>query len=87
MTKIRKIVIGLMLVVYMAINNCDRSFYFTYHTTFHSIVLDYDPNKFYYDDQDSNLQTITPGQFVTQAANFYPGINMISINEYRFSLN
>ena len=87
MTKIRKIVITFMLAFYLAVNTCDKSIYFTYNTSYHSITLHDYPETLYSDMTTNQLIDLEPGRFVKHPANFYPGINMISMNEYRFSLN
>ncbi len=87
MTKIRKIVITFMLAFYLAVNTCDKSYYFSYNTTYHSITLDDYPENVLYDSMTHSDGDFQPGRFVKHPANFYPGLNMIRINEFRFSLN
>lgn len=87
MIRIRKFVIGVMLIIYMAINSCDRTNYYTYHIVYHTISLDYSPNKIYHNLQAESPFSFVPGHYVKHRARFFPGINMISMNDYRFSLN
>jgi hypothetical protein len=87
MTKIRKIVITFMLAFYLAVNTCDKSYYFSYNTSYHSIVLEDVPDIISSVRNTYFGSDFQPGRFVKQAANFYPGLNMVRINEYRFSLN
>ncbi len=87
MTKIRKIIIGLMLAFYLAVITCDKSYYFSSNSTYHSIVLNDDPYILLLDGIADYQLNFRPGRFVKQPASFYPGLNMMKINEYRFSLN
>ena len=76
-----------MLAFYLAVLTCDKSYYFSYNSTYHSIVLDYEPYLLFLDSIVDYPRSFQPGCFVKQPASFYPGLNMITINEYRFSLN
>ena len=87
LTKIRKIIIGLMLAFYLAVITCDKSYYFSYNSTYHSIVLEDDPYILLLDGIVEYHHNFQPGRFVKQPASFYSGLNMMKINDYRFSLN
>ena len=77
-----------MLAFYLAIYTCEGSIYYTYNTTYHTIILDdYNPDYLSGSDRSKSIAGSYPGQYVKHPAEFYPGLNMISINEYRFSLN
>ena len=79
--------ITFILAFYLAVNSCEKSYYFSYSTTYHSITPDDYPENILLDTVTHCYNDFQPGKFVKYPANFYPGLNMITISGYRFSLN